>query len=126
MIHACISESEGPSAEAGEEVGLDEASDIIWLKVFDAPLVHHARRDMPGLDKVAQPLRAIWVDLVVEVHRSPRSREARDAWPASRARPQAPAASERARSRSTGDRGAGNRTAPRASPGHRKGARRRS
>ena len=77
MIHACISESEGPSAEAGEEVGLDEASDIIWLKVFDAPLVHDTRRDMPGLDQVAQPLRTVGVDLVVKVHRSPRSRAAR-------------------------------------------------
>src|SRR6185312_2062187 len=36
MIHARNCEDEGPSAEAGKEVGLNEASDVIWLKVFDA------------------------------------------------------------------------------------------
>jgi hypothetical protein len=59
------SKSVGPYANAREEMGLREASNVIGLNLSDAARVHLARRDMPGCDKVPQPLRGEGINLVV-------------------------------------------------------------
>ena len=56
----------GPDADPGEEVDLDELSQVVRVKVFDAPLVHNAGGDMPLLDQLAQPRSGFRVNLVVQ------------------------------------------------------------
>ncbi|WP_229769917.1 hypothetical protein [Burkholderia pseudomallei] len=41
------------------------ASQVIRSDILNAPFVDVARSDVPGGDQVAQPLRGVWVDLVV-------------------------------------------------------------
>ncbi len=55
----------GPHSNAGEEMALGEASQVAGENILDAPFIHDAGRDEPGVDQVAQPLRGIGVDLVV-------------------------------------------------------------
>jgi hypothetical protein len=62
---ACEPERDRPSADAGEEMCLGVAFEVIGLYVLDAALVHVARRDMPCGNEIAEPLRGVGVDLVV-------------------------------------------------------------
>jgi hypothetical protein len=59
------SEGDGPSADAGEEMALGVAGEIVGAHVNDASLVNVAAGDVSGVDEVAEPLRCIGVDLVV-------------------------------------------------------------
>jgi hypothetical protein len=54
----------GPDSDAGEEVALGVAAQVVGLDILDAPGVDVAVGDEAGGDKVAQPLRAELVDLV--------------------------------------------------------------
>jgi hypothetical protein len=54
-----------PDTDAGEEVALREPLEVARLNVRDAPLVNLARRDVPGVDQVAEPLSGERVELVV-------------------------------------------------------------
>jgi hypothetical protein len=60
-------ESEGvaPSPDAGEEVTLSVGHKVGCLDISDGPFVHVSRRDLIGLDELAQPGRRERVDLVV-------------------------------------------------------------
>jgi hypothetical protein len=63
---SCKTKSSGPDPDAGEEVALGVAVDLMGFDVFDASLVDHARCDVARCDQVAEPLRGVGVDLVVE------------------------------------------------------------
>ena len=54
-----------PGADAGEQVDLGELFEVIGGNVLDITFVNIARRDVPGLHQVAQPLRGVRVELVV-------------------------------------------------------------
>lgn len=52
----------------GEEVALPVSSEVCGLNIGDAPGVDVARRNEPGLDEVADPLRCVGVPFAVVVH----------------------------------------------------------
>jgi len=54
-----------PPADAGEEVALRVAAQVVGLDIDDGSLVDITGRDVSGADEVAQPLSGIGVDLVV-------------------------------------------------------------
>jgi hypothetical protein len=54
-----------PDADSGEEMALVVTSQVIRSDILNAPFVDVAKSDMPGGDQVAQPLRGVWVVLVV-------------------------------------------------------------
>lgn len=54
-----------PDADPGEEVALGVAPEVVGSNIANIPFVHVARRDVPGSDQVAQPLRGIRIVLVV-------------------------------------------------------------
>lgn len=54
-----------PPADAGEEMALVIAFEVVGVDIHDAPFVNVAWRDMAGGDKVAQPLRGVRIELVV-------------------------------------------------------------
>jgi len=54
-----------PPADACEEVALRVPLEVGGLDIDDGSLVNVAGRDMAFRDEVAEPLRGIWVDLVV-------------------------------------------------------------
>ena len=54
-----------PHADAGEEVALSVAFEIIWSDILDAPFVNITGREVACGNQVAQPLRGVGVDLVV-------------------------------------------------------------
>lgn len=58
-------EREAPSADAGEEVALGEASEVFGLNIGYGPLVYFTRRDMPASDQFTQPSRGLRIELVV-------------------------------------------------------------
>ena len=58
-------EGVGPNTDACEEMALREAAQVAGVNIFDAPFVHDAGRDVPSVDKVAQPLSRERVYLVV-------------------------------------------------------------
>jgi hypothetical protein len=55
----------GPSANAGEEMALGVASEVVGPHVCDRPLVNVAWGDVTGFNEVAEPLSGIGVNLVV-------------------------------------------------------------
>jgi hypothetical protein len=59
------SNSERPAPDSGEEMQLVVSSQVFGLDIRDAPRVDVASRDQTGLDKVANPLGSIRVELVV-------------------------------------------------------------
>ena len=61
----------GPSCDAGKEMTLGVGSELIRGDVLDAAFVNDAGGDVAGCDQVAEPLRGVGVDLVVEVHSPP-------------------------------------------------------
>jgi len=61
----CKPESERPSADAGEEMALSIASEVVGPHVDDAALVNIAWRDVAGRDEVSEPLSGIRVNLAV-------------------------------------------------------------
>src|SRR5262245_32904697 len=63
----------GPPTDPGEEMALGESGEVFWLDIDYAPSVNDARRQMPGVDQVLEPLRGVRIKLVVVVH--PRSPE---------------------------------------------------
>jgi hypothetical protein len=54
-----------PDADSSEEVTLGISAQVVRSDILNAPFVYIAGRDMPGFYKVAQPLRGVWVNLVV-------------------------------------------------------------
>jgi len=54
-----------PDTDSGEEMALVVGSQVIRSDILNAPFVDVARSDMPGGNQVAQPLRGVWVVLVV-------------------------------------------------------------
>lgn len=58
-------EGEGPSSDAGEEVGLRVKSNIVCLDFFNGPPVHGTVGDAPGGGEVLQPSGGEGVELVV-------------------------------------------------------------
>lgn len=54
-----------PDANAGEEVALREAFELVWLDICDRSFVNGSRRYVPSDYEVAQPLRGEVVDLVI-------------------------------------------------------------
>lgn len=61
----------GPRTEAGEEVALSEPVEVNWFDVGDRAGVNGAVGDMPGSDKVANPVCRIRLQFVVERGQSP-------------------------------------------------------
>jgi len=64
----------GPNGNASEEVGLDMGSNVSRLKLADAARLDLARRDVTGGNEVADPLRGVRVDLVVDGQTRPLAR----------------------------------------------------
>jgi hypothetical protein len=62
---ASQSSSEGPSSDAGKEVALGVAFEVIGTDINDAPFINITWCDMAGGNQVAKPLRGEWVNLVV-------------------------------------------------------------
>jgi hypothetical protein len=62
---ASQSSSEGPSTDAGEEVALCVAFEVIGTDIDDRSFINVARRDVPSGDQVAEPLGSVGVELVV-------------------------------------------------------------
>jgi hypothetical protein len=58
-------EGVGPSGNAGEEVALGVATEVVGLDLEDASLVNVAGGDVSSVDKVAEPLGGVWVDFIV-------------------------------------------------------------
>ena len=56
---------EAPDADAGEEVALSEASDVVRVHVFDASLVDDPGSNVPSGDEVSEPLGSVWIDFIV-------------------------------------------------------------
>lgn len=44
-----------PNPDSGEEMALTESRKVSWYDIFNAPCIHFSRRNMPALDKFAQP-----------------------------------------------------------------------
>jgi hypothetical protein len=63
---SCKTKSSGPDPDAGKEVALRVAEQFMRFDVLDASLVDHPRCDVACCDQVAEPLRGVGVDLVVE------------------------------------------------------------
>ena len=61
----------GPSCDASKEMTLGVGSELIRGDVLNAAFVDDAGGDVAGCDQVAEPLRGVGVDLVVEVHSPP-------------------------------------------------------
>ena len=61
----------GPPCDAGKEMTLGVGSELIRGDVLDAAFVNDAGGDVAGCDQVAEPLRGVGVDLVVEVQAPP-------------------------------------------------------
>ena len=55
----------GPPTDAGEEMALGVGLEIARLDINDAPFIDIARRDVPGLDEIAEPLSSERIELVV-------------------------------------------------------------
>jgi hypothetical protein len=62
---AGVAKGIGPDADAGEEMALVVGSQVIRSDILNAPFVDVARSDVSGGHQVAQPLRGVWVVLVV-------------------------------------------------------------
>lgn len=54
-----------PYADSGEKVALSVWAEVVRSNIPDVSLVDVARRNVAGGDQVAQPLRGVWLDLVV-------------------------------------------------------------
>jgi hypothetical protein len=67
-------QGEGPSADACEEMALGESGKFVGSYILDAPCVHDARCDMPGVDEVAQPLGGVGIYFVIVGGHAYRSR----------------------------------------------------
>jgi hypothetical protein len=55
----------GPSADAGEEMGLGVAAQVVGSHIDDAPLVNVASGDVSGCDEVSEPSRCVGGDFIV-------------------------------------------------------------
>ncbi|MBB5543572.1 hypothetical protein GGD70_003887 [Paraburkholderia fungorum] len=54
-----------PDTDSGEEMALGESEKVVWSDIFNAPFINVAGGNVTGGYQVAQPLRSVWVDLVV-------------------------------------------------------------
>ncbi len=61
----CESEGVAPDADAGEEVALGIALEVVGSDIVDAPFIHVTGRDVLGGDQVPQPLRGVRINFVV-------------------------------------------------------------
>jgi hypothetical protein len=62
---AGAAQGQAPDPDSGEKMALLESAQVGGVNIFNAPFVHHTRRDVPGVNEVAQPLGRIRIDLVV-------------------------------------------------------------
>jgi hypothetical protein len=62
---ACEAQRVAPSPDSGEEMALGKSHKVIWLDIYDAPGIDHARRNRPGTDQVFQPFRGVWIIFVI-------------------------------------------------------------
>lgn len=62
---AGASQGEGPDTDSGEEMALGESVQVDGSYIFNASFVHDARRDVAGVDEVAQPLGGVVIEFVV-------------------------------------------------------------
>lgn len=62
---ACRSQGVAPDPDAGEEVALDVAAEVVGADFNDAALIYIPWRDVAGRNEIAQPLGGVGVDLVV-------------------------------------------------------------
>ncbi|MFM0435943.1 hypothetical protein PQQ84_05740 [Paraburkholderia strydomiana] len=46
-------------------MALAESAKVVWSNIFNAPFINFAGGNVTGGYQVAQPLRGVWVDLVV-------------------------------------------------------------
>jgi hypothetical protein len=46
-------------------MALGESAKVVWSNIFNAPFINFAGGNVTGGYQVAQPLRGVWVDLVV-------------------------------------------------------------
>jgi len=59
------SERMTPDADSGEKMALSIPGKVICSNIRNAPFIHIARRNQPGFNQVAQPLRRVRVEFVV-------------------------------------------------------------
>jgi hypothetical protein len=71
---SCEAQGEGPSADAGEEVRLGEAAEVIGPHFQNAAIVHHARGDQAARDQLPQPRGGEGIELVVVCGHAPDAR----------------------------------------------------
>jgi hypothetical protein len=55
----------GPNPNPGKEVALGVLLEVIGWDIFYAPFVYVDGGYVSGLDQIAQPLRGVFIDLVV-------------------------------------------------------------
>jgi hypothetical protein len=60
-----LPESEGPEPDAGEEMALGVAAEVIGTDVLDGPGVHVSGRKKSSCDETAEPFAFFFVDLIV-------------------------------------------------------------
>jgi hypothetical protein len=59
------SQGMAPNANTGKEVALGKTAQVAGVDIFNTPFVNNAGGDVPGVNKVAQPLGGVGVDFVV-------------------------------------------------------------
>jgi hypothetical protein len=62
---SCSTKSEGPGANAGEEVALGIAGEILWLEVADVSVIDVTWCNVALVYQPAKPLGGVGLDLVV-------------------------------------------------------------
>jgi hypothetical protein len=55
----------GPPADAGEEMALRIAIEVVGLDINNAPFVYVTWRNVAGVNEIAEPLGCVWINLVV-------------------------------------------------------------
>ena len=58
-------EGMAPDPDTGKEMALGEPGKLVGSDIKNVPFIHNARRDAPGGNQVAEPLRRIRVDFIV-------------------------------------------------------------
>jgi hypothetical protein len=66
-----LSEGVAPDPDPGEEVALGVSPEVVGPNKSNVSLIYVAWRDVARGDEVPQPLRGVWVDLVVVGGHSP-------------------------------------------------------
>jgi len=61
-------QGKGPACDSCEEVQLGKSHKLRWLYFGDAALIHDSIRYFAGCNQITNPLRGVFVDLIVEIH----------------------------------------------------------